>query len=97
LALPPPPSLDRRLRVPEKARGKASVLRISRAIVLGGFVMKSLLGNLGFTISILIVVVVAVIFVFLFNAPAPLVGSMLVLGAFTAVLEHILHSRNTSR
>ena len=55
--------------------------------------MKALVGNLGFTISILIVVVIAVIFAFLLDAPAPLVRSMLVLGAFTALLEHILNSR----
>jgi membrane-bound acyltransferase YfiQ involved in biofilm formation len=59
--------------------------------------MKGLLGNYAFIISILTAVVIVAVFAFLLDAPRPLVCAMLVLGAFTALLEHILHSRNTSR
>jgi membrane-bound metal-dependent hydrolase YbcI (DUF457 family) len=55
--------------------------------------MRALIADRGFTISILAVVIVTTVFAVVAGATLTLVVAMLVLGLFTAVVEHILHSR----
>ena len=54
--------------------------------------MLRLLKDHGFTVSVFIVVVIALIFAVIFDAPARLIVIILMLGIFTAVMEHMIHS-----
>jgi hypothetical protein len=56
------------------------------------FVVRAILGDLGFTISVLVAVAVTVIFAFALDAPLPIVASILILGLFTALAEYFLRS-----
>jgi pheromone shutdown protein TraB len=55
--------------------------------------MRGLMGNLGFTVSVLSAVAMTAAFVFFLEAPLSLAAAILVLGLFTALIEHHLHSR----
>jgi hypothetical protein len=53
--------------------------------------MRALLGDHGFTISILVAVLIATIFAFVLAAPPQLVVVLLILGLLTGLAEHFLH------
>jgi hypothetical protein len=54
--------------------------------------MRGPLGNPDFTVSVFTAVIVTSAFAFFLDAPSPLVVVMLVLGLFTALVEHRVHS-----
>jgi hypothetical protein len=56
------------------------------------FGMRAFWRDFGFTLSIFFVVVIAAVFAFVLSAPPQLVMALLVLGLFTAVAEHYLHT-----
>jgi len=56
--------------------------------------VRALIGNVGFTISVLCAVAVTAAFAFVFDASFQIVVSMLVLGLFTAIAEYVVRSRD---
>jgi hypothetical protein len=56
-----------------------------------------LLKDHGFTVSVFIVVVIALIFAVIFDAPTRLIVIILLLGIFTAVMEHVIHSSGRAK
>ena len=54
--------------------------------------MRRLMGDPGFTVSVFSAVAITAVFAFFLDAPSSLVAAMLVLGLFTALIEHHLHS-----
>jgi hypothetical protein len=69
----------------------------ARHVLERGLVMKALLCNHGFAVSIPVAVVIVTVFAFVFRAPSSLVAALLVLGLFTALTEYNLHSRGGSQ
>jgi hypothetical protein len=57
-----------------------------------GVVLRALLTNRGFTISVFVAVAITVMFGYVFDASQPLVATLLVLGILTAVAEYALGS-----
>jgi hypothetical protein len=55
--------------------------------------VRDLLADFGLTTSVFLAVAITAAFAFIFDAPLQLVGSMLVMGLFTAVAEYRMRSR----
>ncbi len=54
--------------------------------------MRGLMGDPGFNMPVLAAVAVTTAFAYFLDAPSELAAAMLVLGLFTALVEHRLHS-----
>ncbi len=59
--------------------------------------MRALLKDSGFAISVLVAVGVTAFFAFVLDASSELVAAMLVLGLFTALMEHRMRSESRHR
>jgi hypothetical protein len=58
--------------------------------------MRALWRDFGFTLSIFLAVAITVVFAIIFSASLQLVVTLLVLGLFTALAEHFLHTKGES-
>lgn len=54
--------------------------------------LRDLMTNMGFTISVLVAVIVILVFAFVFEAPGDLIITLLWLGLITAVMEYVMRT-----
>jgi hypothetical protein len=55
--------------------------------------VRALFSNFDFTICVFVAVAITAAFAFVLEAPLEIAVSMLVLGLFTAIAEHVMRSR----
>ena len=65
--------------------------------VLRSVVLRALLTDHGFTISVFVAVAITAMFAYIFEASQELVATLLALGILTAVAEYVLHSSSERR
>jgi len=65
--------------------------------VLRSVVLRALLTDHGFTISVFVAVAITAMFAYVFEASQELVATLLALGILTAVAEYVFHSSSERR
>jgi hypothetical protein len=59
--------------------------------------VRALLTDHGFTLAVLLAVGITAIFAFVLDASRELIATLLILGIFTAFMEHFLRSKSEPR